>query len=327
MCARRFLVVIFVLTLIVVAARFAIYPVGRQRARSSEATPQGPFRSGEAGGGPDYTRAVELGCAARHCRTTPRCGCPTASASASAGDAAVFYIHPTTYLERRPLERAAPAPAATRRSAPACSSRARRARSTAPGNLGAALSPGGVRRLPAQERGRQEALDFAYRDVVGRVRPIREGSRRPADHPRRPQPGRAAPRAAAAREGRRQADRAAARRGLCRRLADQHHRRPAARSACPPARRRDQTGCILSWMSFGDPANPVADPRRMAEDGGLNGGERAAGGHAVRQPDHRDRKTARRRRRTIPARWFRPRDLRRRRWQPGRSARIATRAC
>ena len=28
------------------------------------------------------------------------------------------------------------------------------------------------------------------------------------------------------------------------------------RSACPPAPRADQTGCILSWQSFAEPADP-----------------------------------------------------------------------
>ena len=53
MCARRFLLLIFWLTLIVVAGAFAIYEFGG-RALSSMATPRGHFQAPLAQTGPDY---------------------------------------------------------------------------------------------------------------------------------------------------------------------------------------------------------------------------------------------------------------------------------
>ena len=61
-------------------------------------------------------------------------------------------------------------------------------------DLGAALSPGRVRRLPAQKRGCQRGARLRLSRRLCRLRPVPERSRRPADHPRRAQPGRAAPR-------------------------------------------------------------------------------------------------------------------------------------
>ena len=53
MCARRFLMVILVLTLIVVAGAFAIFQFGGNVLLKS-ATPKGHFEAAEAGAGPDY---------------------------------------------------------------------------------------------------------------------------------------------------------------------------------------------------------------------------------------------------------------------------------
>src|SRR5438132_14333512 len=52
MCARRFLMAIFVLTLLVVAAAFAVYQWGGN-VLLREATPKGHFVAAAAGGGPD----------------------------------------------------------------------------------------------------------------------------------------------------------------------------------------------------------------------------------------------------------------------------------
>ena len=50
MCARRFLIIVFVLTLIFVAGAFAIFQFGQQ-VLIKTATPRGHFQAAEAGSG------------------------------------------------------------------------------------------------------------------------------------------------------------------------------------------------------------------------------------------------------------------------------------
>ena len=95
MCARRFLIIVFILTLIVVAAAFAIFQWGGS-VLLKQATPQGHFEAAEAGSGPDYTKP-ESWVARPGLANNPALWLPDGVA-ASAGGAAVFYIHPTTYL-------------------------------------------------------------------------------------------------------------------------------------------------------------------------------------------------------------------------------------
>jgi hypothetical protein len=97
MCARRFLAVIFVLTLLVVAGSFAIYKWGGN-VLLRQATPQGHFKAAEAGAGPDYTKA-ENWIARPDIPENPADWLPAGVAQGSGG-AAVFYVHPTTYLLR-----------------------------------------------------------------------------------------------------------------------------------------------------------------------------------------------------------------------------------
>jgi hypothetical protein len=98
MCARRFLLVIFWLVLISVAAAFAIYQFGQQ-VLIKTATPQGHFQAAAAGGGPDYTK-LENWLARPDLPNNPSDWLPEGVAAAQGGSAAIFYIHPTTYLER-----------------------------------------------------------------------------------------------------------------------------------------------------------------------------------------------------------------------------------
>jgi hypothetical protein len=93
MCARRFLIVIFVLTLLVVAAAFAIYQWGGN-VLLSEATPRGHFEPATAGGGPDYSK-LDAWIARPEMRRNPSQWLP-GGVTAGAGDAPVFYILPTT---------------------------------------------------------------------------------------------------------------------------------------------------------------------------------------------------------------------------------------
>ena len=55
MCVRRFLLVVFFLTLLVVAAAFGIYQFGGS-VLVKQAQPEGRFEAPPAGGGPDYVQ-------------------------------------------------------------------------------------------------------------------------------------------------------------------------------------------------------------------------------------------------------------------------------
>src|SRR5690348_7704579 len=97
MCARRFLAVIFFLTLIVVVAGFAIFQWGGN-VLLKEATPKGHFVATEAGGGPDYTQASSW-VARPGMPDDPALWVPKGASPSNSGKAAVFFIHPTTYLQ------------------------------------------------------------------------------------------------------------------------------------------------------------------------------------------------------------------------------------
>lgn len=101
MCARRFLIVIFLLTLLVVAGAFAVYQFGGSVLRK-QALPTIPFKAPPVASGPDYVRTgnwlnlpdtVPPGPAS----WTPR---QIGAEAPVTIRAATFYIHPTTYLER-----------------------------------------------------------------------------------------------------------------------------------------------------------------------------------------------------------------------------------
>lgn len=100
MCARRFLIAIFVLTLLVVAGAFAIFQWGGQ-VLVKQATPKGHFEAAEAGTGPDYGELSNWvdhpGLPRSPSLWRPEGDNPPPDSEARA---AIFYVHPTTYLER-----------------------------------------------------------------------------------------------------------------------------------------------------------------------------------------------------------------------------------
>jgi hypothetical protein len=111
MLARRFLGCIVVLTLLAVAAAFAFYQWGGQ-VLVKTATPRGHFEPAAAGSGPDYG-SVASWIAHADIPRNPSHWAPVRLASGVPGSAsrdigpapppvraAVFYVHPTTYLER-----------------------------------------------------------------------------------------------------------------------------------------------------------------------------------------------------------------------------------
>ncbi|MFL6785923.1 MAG: DUF3089 domain-containing protein [Sphingomicrobium sp.] len=100
MCVRRFLMLIFILTLIFVGGAFALYQFGDQ-VLVRMATPGGHYQEPPRGSGPDYAKA-ESWIARPDITDNPSEWRPLGSAAALLPDhpAAIFYIHPTTYLER-----------------------------------------------------------------------------------------------------------------------------------------------------------------------------------------------------------------------------------
>ena len=100
MCIRRFLFLIFFLTLIAVAGGFAIFQYGNQ-ALTRMATPKGHFEAPPPRTGPDYADAgnwiARPGLADDPSNWLPEGLAPETLAAKSAH---AFFIHPTTYLER-----------------------------------------------------------------------------------------------------------------------------------------------------------------------------------------------------------------------------------
>ena len=102
MCARRFLILIFFLTLLAVGGAFAIFQFGSS-ALTRVATPQGHFTAPPPRSGPDYAEAAnwiarpDLPANENPSLWTPDAATP---AAAEPRPAHVFFIHPTTYLQR-----------------------------------------------------------------------------------------------------------------------------------------------------------------------------------------------------------------------------------
>jgi hypothetical protein len=97
MCARRFLLAITILTLVVVAGAFAIYQFGGSVLLRS-ATPKGHFQAAKAGNGPDYSKA-DAWIARPDIPRNAADWLPGGVPRQHRGPAAIFYIHPTTYLK------------------------------------------------------------------------------------------------------------------------------------------------------------------------------------------------------------------------------------
>src|SRR3954452_18101525 len=96
MCARRFLMVVFVLTLLVVAAAFAIFQFG-DRVLIKSTVPKGHFVAAAAGGGPDYGSPVNW-VSRPGSADDPASWRPAGVEEGQSANAAIFYIHATTYL-------------------------------------------------------------------------------------------------------------------------------------------------------------------------------------------------------------------------------------
>src|SRR5215204_586518 len=99
MCARRFLFLIFILTLIFVGGAFALYQFG-DRVMVRMATPQGHYQEPPRSSSPDYSEDVAW-LAKPGFVENPSKWLPDGTILASEPvRASTFYVHPTTYLER-----------------------------------------------------------------------------------------------------------------------------------------------------------------------------------------------------------------------------------
>ena len=180
MCARRFLILVFILILIFVGGAFALYQFGDQ-VLVRMATPQGRYQEPAKGSGPDYSQA-ESWIARPDIKDNPSAWVPHGSDLTNAPiAAATFYVHPTTYLERdrwnAPLD-AAGEPSARARVFVESQSGAFNSVSEiwAPKYRQAAFGAFLLKSADADK-----ALDLAYRDVLAAFDHFLDGQ--PADRP------------------------------------------------------------------------------------------------------------------------------------------------
>jgi hypothetical protein len=286
MCARRFLMVIFVLTLLVVAGAFALFQWGGN-VLVREGTPKGHFQAAQAGGGPDYTQLNSWLChptvfstrangkdSMREINDDPCRWQPPQAVSDLRGWAETFYIHPTTYLERdrwnAPLHPGGDTELRTRLFAETQASAFNGVgRVWAPRYRQAAYGAFLLRNSDAEK-----ALDLAYSDVAAAfdefVKEIPKdspiilaGHSQGALHLERLLREKIAGKPIAKRV-----------------IAAYVVGWPISTTADLPAlglpacQSSDQVGCILSWMTFGEPANPslILDPWEKTK--GFDGGVR-----------------------------------------------------
>lgn len=271
MCARRFLGLIFILTLIVVAGAFAIYQWGGN-VLLKESIPEGHFAAATAGGGPDYSQDSSW-IARPGEKSDPSHWLPDGITAGMTDNAAVFYIHPTTYLERdrwnAPLDPDGDTEFRTRLFV--------RSQASAFNGVGEVWAPRyrqaafGAFLLKSEDA--EDALEFAYRDVAAAFDQfVREAGDRPiilAGHSQ------------GALHLERLLREKIAGKPIAKRVAaayivgwpiDTMSDLPSL--GLPPCTAPDQAGCILSWMTFGDPANPELILEQWEKTKGLNGGER-----------------------------------------------------
>jgi hypothetical protein len=271
MCARRFLGFVFVLTLLFVAAGFAIYQWGGS-VLLQRAVPKGHFKAATAGDGPDYSRA-DSWIAKPGSADDPTQWLPDGLSNATAGKAAVFYIHPTTYLERdrwnAPLHVGGDTEFRTILFAQGQASAFNGAGQIwAPRYRQAAF---GAFLLKSEDA--QKALDLAYGDIAAAFDEfVKQAGDRPiivAGHSQ-----------GALHLERLLREKIAGNPIAKRIVAAYVVGWPISTIAdlpelgLPACTSPSQTGCILSWMSFGEPGNPDLILKDWTKSKGLTGGER-----------------------------------------------------
>jgi hypothetical protein len=272
MCARRFLLFIFFLTLIVVGGAFAIYQWGTH-VLIEQAVPQGHFEPVKAGSGPDYGKP-DSWLARPGLPNDPSAWTPSGAAEdPPRGPAAIFYIHPTTYLDRdrwnAPLDAGGATAMRTNLFVESQASAFNEAGEVwAPRYRQAAY---GAFLLKSEDA--QKALDLAYGDVaaafdefvkVAGKRPIiLAGHSQGALHLERLLRERIA--------GKPIAKQVVAAYVVGWPISTTSDLPALGLPACTTA---DQAGCVLSWMSFREPAHPDFIFDEWSKTKGYAGGER-----------------------------------------------------
>jgi hypothetical protein len=270
--ARRFLGCIFVLTLLAVAGAFAFFEWGG-RALISQAVPKGHFEAAKAGGAPDYAQASSW-LARPGMANNPSDWLPAGEPPFAPGKAAIFYIHPTTYLERdrwnAPLDVGGDTEFRTRLFVQSQASAFNGAgRIWAPRYRQAAYGA-----FLLDTRDAEEALDFAYRDVAAAfdefVRDAPQNS-----------PIILAGHSQGALHLERLLRQKVAGKPIARRIVAAYVVGwPISTTAdlqalgLPACSAPEQAGCILSWMTFGDPPNADFIFDQWEKTAGFNGGKR-----------------------------------------------------
>jgi hypothetical protein len=271
MCARRFLLLILVLTLFAVAAAFAIYQWGGS-VLLRQAVPKGHFEAPVAGGGPDYAEPSSW-IARPGASDDPSLWVPGGFTGSRSGGAAVFYIHPTTYLDRDRWN----APLASGGQTEFRTELFVQSQASAFNGAGRVWAPRyrqaafGAFLLRSEDA--SKALDLAYGDVARAFdRFVEESGDRPiilAGHSQ-----------GALHLERLLREKIAGKRIARRIVAAYVVGWPISTSAdlpvlgLPACRSAPQTGCILSWLTFGDPPNPDLIFDNWQKTKGFNGGER-----------------------------------------------------
>jgi hypothetical protein len=271
MCARRFLFVIFILTLLVVVGAFAIYQWGG-RVLVEQAVPKGHFEPVKAGGGPDYTQDASW-IARPSMPDDPARWRPDGAATEQPGKAAIFFIHPTTYLStdrwNAPLQVGGDTAFRTNLFV--------QSQASAFNSAGEIWAPryrqAAYGAFLLDSRDAQAALDFAYRDVAAAFDQfLKEAGERPiilAGHSQ-----------GALHLERLLREKVAGKPIAKRIVAAYVVGWPISTSAdlsalgMPACTAPDQAGCILSWMTFADPPNPDFIFHEWEKTPGFNGDKR-----------------------------------------------------
>jgi hypothetical protein len=272
MCARRFLFVIFILTLLVVAGGFAIFQFGGSVLMKS-ATPTGHYVAPPPKSGPDYALATNW-LARPGEADNPASWTPGGTAPGAPQAASVFYIHPTTYLRRdrwnAPIEGTADSNYRANLFVQSQASAFNAAGEVwAPRYRQAAFGAFLLKSADAQK-----ALDLAYSDVAHAF--DRFLTEIPAEQPIIL----AGHSQGALHLMRLLKDRVAGTPLQKRIVAAYVVGWPISKTADLPAlglpacQTAAEAGCILSWMSFGEPANPELILENWTGTQGLGGGKR-----------------------------------------------------
>jgi hypothetical protein len=275
MYARRFLGCIFVLTLVCVIGGFALFQWGGQYL-ISKAQPEGHFEAARAGDAPDY----RLGDAWLARPSEPSSEelvnwLPTGgpAETKTAKPAAVFYIHPTTYLLRDRWN----APLHLGGNPDQLTALIVRSQASAFNGVADIWVPryrqAAFGAFLLDNADAEKALDFAYRDVAAAFDEfVKEAGDRPiilAGHSQ-----------GALHLERLLKEKVAGKPIASRVVAAYAAGWPISTKSdlpvmgLPACSSPQQTGCILSWMSFAEPANPDLLFNKWRQTRGYNGGER-----------------------------------------------------